>query len=102
MRKYLVYAIGEILLVMIGILLALQVNNWNEQRKERNTEVAYLISLKTEYQLNHESIMRTIRVNDRNLKSARAVLDLTGPNPVIIADTTFSKLLNRTFSYPGP
>lgn len=31
---YLLYAVGEVLLVMIGILLALQVNNWNEQRKE--------------------------------------------------------------------
>lgn len=35
-KKYLFYAIGEIALVMIGILLALQVNNWNEQRKEQN------------------------------------------------------------------
>ena len=33
---YLKYAIGEIALVMIGILLALQVNNWNEERKEKN------------------------------------------------------------------
>ena len=32
-KKYLLYAIGEILLVMVGILLALQVNNWNEERK---------------------------------------------------------------------
>lgn len=31
--KYLKYAFGEIILVMIGILLALQVNNWNEDRK---------------------------------------------------------------------
>ena len=31
-RRYLVYALGEILLVMIGILLALQVNNWNEEK----------------------------------------------------------------------
>jgi hypothetical protein len=37
-RKYLKYAIGEILLVMIGILLALQVNNWNENRKNRISE----------------------------------------------------------------
>jgi hypothetical protein len=36
--KYFKYAIGEIVLVMIGILLALQVNNWNEYRKERITE----------------------------------------------------------------
>ncbi len=34
--KYLVYAIGEIILVMIGILLALQVNNWNERRKNKD------------------------------------------------------------------
>jgi hypothetical protein len=38
LRKYLLYAIGEVLLVMIGILLALQVNNWNERRKDRITE----------------------------------------------------------------
>ena len=33
-RKYLKYAVGEIVLVVIGILIALQVNNWNEKRKE--------------------------------------------------------------------
>ncbi|MEN2281322.1 DUF6090 family protein [Algoriphagus sp. SE2] len=37
--KYLLYAIGEIALVMVGILLALQVNNWNESRKERVQEI---------------------------------------------------------------
>ena len=31
--KYLKYAIGEIVLVVIGILIALQINNWNEERK---------------------------------------------------------------------
>ena len=34
--KYLKYAIGEILLVVIGILIALQLNNWNENRKDQN------------------------------------------------------------------
>lgn len=33
---YILYAIGEIVLVMIGILLALQVNNWNEDRIQRD------------------------------------------------------------------
>jgi hypothetical protein len=36
--KYLLYAFGEIALVMVGILLALQVNNWNEEKKERRIE----------------------------------------------------------------
>lgn len=45
-KKYLLYSIGEILLVMIGILLALQVNNWNEtqkSRKEENTLIQQLV-----------------------------------------------------------
>jgi len=36
--KYLIYAIGEVILVVIGILIALQINNWNETNKERSYE----------------------------------------------------------------
>jgi hypothetical protein len=43
--KYLLYAIGEIILVMIGILLALQVNNWNESKKDKKQEKIYLNNL---------------------------------------------------------
>jgi len=59
-RKYLIYALGEILLVMIGILLALQVNNWNENRKARDTENQSLISLKEEFQKNHADLQEHI------------------------------------------
>ena len=45
-RKYILYATGEVLLVMIGILLALQVNNWNEERKTRQKEQKILLDLK--------------------------------------------------------
>lgn len=38
MGKYFKYAIGEIILVVIGILIALQINNWNEERNNRNYE----------------------------------------------------------------
>jgi len=40
--KYFKYAIGEIILVVIGILIALQINNWNERRKERAQEQALI------------------------------------------------------------
>ena len=43
--KYILYATGEILLVMVGILLALQVNNWNEERLSRKNEKAVLSRL---------------------------------------------------------
>ncbi|MDX1591759.1 MAG: DUF6090 family protein [Balneolaceae bacterium] len=45
-RRYILYAIGEILLVVIGILIALQVNNWNEQRLAEQEMVNYLTNLK--------------------------------------------------------
>jgi len=43
--KYMRYAIGEIVLVVIGILIALQINNWNEKRKNNATQIKYLEGL---------------------------------------------------------
>ncbi|MDG1572492.1 DUF6090 family protein [Robiginitalea sp. M366] len=45
-RKYLFYAIGEIILVVIGILIAIQLNDFNEDRKERKAELSFLQKLK--------------------------------------------------------
>ena len=50
--KYMRYAIGEIILVVIGILIALSINNWNEKRKEGIKEQTILISLKANLQEN--------------------------------------------------
>ena len=47
-RKYLKYALGEIILVVIGILIALTINNWNENRKLHNQEIIYLNNLKND------------------------------------------------------
>jgi len=44
--KYLLYAVGEIVLVVIGILIALQINNWNESRKQSISENAFITSVK--------------------------------------------------------
>ena len=46
--RYLRYAIGEILLVVIGILIALSINNWNENRKQHIKDLDFLKSLKNE------------------------------------------------------
>jgi hypothetical protein len=48
--KYFKYAIGEVVLVMIGILLALQVNNWNIVRIEHNEEKKLFLDLKSEFE----------------------------------------------------
>lgn len=51
-RKYVAYAIGEIILVVIGILIALQINNWNEERLALNQEKVVIQNLNTEFREN--------------------------------------------------
>jgi len=50
--KYLIYAIGEIILVVIGILIALQINNWNQNKILKIEEVKSLKALNSEFQEN--------------------------------------------------
>ncbi|GGD93765.1 DUF6090 family protein [Planktosalinus lacus] len=47
-RKYLLYAIGEIILVVIGILIALQINNWNDRKQQHQSDIEFLNNLKGE------------------------------------------------------
>ena len=54
--RYLLYAVGEILLVVVGILIALQINNWNETRKNRAKELKALIDLKEEFAITRQRI----------------------------------------------
>ncbi len=54
--KYLIYAIGEIVLVVIGILIALQINNWNERKKERAQEQKYLIEIRKNLEADYAQI----------------------------------------------
>ena len=46
--KYLIYAIGEIILVVIGILIALQINTWNEEKKSNKKELYFLNGIKND------------------------------------------------------
>jgi len=49
--KYFKYAIGEIVLVVIGILIALQINNWNEESKNKTFELKMLSEVKKRVKL---------------------------------------------------
>ena len=60
--KYLKYAIGEIILVMIGILLALQVNNWNQLQKANKNEIEILGQIKNALQNNKETLKNRIEL----------------------------------------
>ncbi|MCX2718438.1 DUF6090 family protein [Lentiprolixibacter aurantiacus] len=68
--KYLLYGIGEILLVVIGILIALQINNWNNEIQDREKEKYYLKSVRTSIELSQNELDRVIR--DAKLISSSA------------------------------
>ena len=69
LRKYSIYALGEIFLVVVGILIALQINNWNENRKANRVEKQYLLSLREEFTLNLQEADRVISLCENILTS---------------------------------
>ncbi|NNL80826.1 MAG: hypothetical protein HKO67_10080 [Flavobacteriaceae bacterium] len=73
--KYLKYAIGEILLVVIGILIALQINNWNEAKKTRRKEVVLLHQLKEEFKANLEQLDNKMIMRNAVIKSSKFLLE---------------------------
>ena len=97
--KYLKYALGKIILVVIGILIALQVNNWNENRKNDKIEENYLISLKDEFEFNKQNLTTTVNLNDRNANFGLQILKHTGPLEPEINNKTFDSLLVSTIGY---
>lgn len=72
--KYLLYAIGEIILVVIGILIALQINNWNEQRKENIKEQAILKRLQKEFIANRTQLQDKIAFRNNLIESCEQLL----------------------------
>ncbi|GGK26946.1 hypothetical protein GCM10007962_21530 [Yeosuana aromativorans] len=72
--NYLKYAIGEIILVVIGILIALQINNWNENRKDRMKEKTILSSLNKEFEKNLEQFNTVKQLHLNNLRAQNIVL----------------------------
>ncbi len=71
--KYLLYALGEIVLVVIGILIALQVNNWNEERKERQVEKKYFHNLKNDLFTDMEKLEYMIGISQDKVEAAKRV-----------------------------
>lgn len=80
--KYLKYAIGEIILVVIGILIALQINNWNELNKQRAKEVQFLKNLQSDLILEESELDRYIEIRESIVNSAQIALEHFNGKPV--------------------
>jgi len=95
--KYSRYAIGEIVLVVVGILIALQINTWNEERKKKDMERQLLTSLLEEFEINLEILDKTIRSNTKTFESCIKIGEFTGPSLPIISEKELSQYMLGAF-----
>ncbi|WP_411896211.1 DUF6090 family protein [Winogradskyella sp. A2] len=72
--KYLIYAIGEIVLVVIGILIALQVNNWNQRQQFKELSSIYIEDFKREINSDIVALSKRIASNERMTQNVNAIL----------------------------
>lgn len=105
--KYFKYAIGEIVLVVIGILIALQINNWNQQRLEHGKEQIYLTNIKRDLQLQLQLIDTQLEYEESYIDKTLPILDSYYKHKEIIVDSTFTLYLSmvterRTFIKTDP
>ena len=82
LSKYSFYAIGEILLVVIGILIALQIHNQNDLRKERIREIRYLENIRTDLEINLQEMDRYLEYRSASIAAANRVLEHFEGRPI--------------------
>ncbi len=96
------YAIGEIILVVIGILIALQINNWNNNREISQIEQSMLIDLDSEISSNIEKLKNSIKKHEQSLEAAQEFITLfedTGKFAKATDSTVNELLLKMDYNY---
>jgi hypothetical protein len=96
--KYFKYAIGEIILVVIGILIALQINNWNELRKLNLEEQSALENIHRDFIKNKETLEANIASSQLIMDSGSKILNYTGHKQKPESEAEFNRWLNDVFN----
>ena len=77
-RSYLGYALGEIILVVIGILIALQINNWNEDHKDRLKDQKILVSLQEDFRYTQHALETSLSIYPEEIERLDSSLHYIG------------------------
>lgn len=97
--RYLLYAIGEIVLVVIGILIALQVNNWNNHRNEAKEERSLLKDLNFEFSKNKEELVAVRHDYQKFISSTKALMDLIAADSSVVQRSNVDSLISESINY---
>ena len=102
--KYMRYAIGEIVLVVIGILIALQVNNWNQNKNLRKIEIKLLQELKKDLAETEVDLLSDIEKANRELKFTDSLYQRITKNQIennaLPIKVSMTYLYDRSDLYP--
>jgi len=98
-KKYLLYAVGEIVLVVIGILIALGINNANERSVIRAKEQVYLKGLENEFETSKAKLIELIRVNKVNYEGGIQIVNQMNTDSLFLDEKSFSDLLINTLAF---
>jgi hypothetical protein len=99
--KYLLYAVGEIFLVVIGILIALQVNNWNEARKRDKDRLELIDSLSQDFKNQIEILEARIKSDESTLKSLNNAIIMIETQNITIPIDSVKQHISRAFYSTG-
>jgi len=98
--KYFKYAIGEIILVVIGILIALQINTWNQNRQNRTQEQQILVQLLNEYENNLIQLNQKIFIRNETVSSSFKLLNYKNDEMLNVVVDSFNLHLSRLLWRP--
>jgi hypothetical protein len=98
-KRYVVYAIGEIALVVIGILIALQVNNWNEQRKDLRMVRVITTNLISEFESNRLTLQARMNTLASSISHSRKILSMIGSYDSELEEREIDSILSYTTYY---
>lgn len=93
--KYLLYAVGEIVLVVIGIMIAVALNNANQEKKTKAEEQNYLLALKQEFEFNKVGLQVMVERDNSNLAAGSALLEYVSPEEPQLTEEAFDEMLGR-------
>ena len=97
--KYLLYAIGEIVLVVIGILIALSINNWNNDLVNQKTEKNITENLNLEFKQNKLTLNKSIDFHKSILKTTKDIMKLIGQPQNVLNKHNLDSLISLSIDY---
>ena len=98
LKKYAIYALGEVVLLVIGILIALAINNANIRNQNRNKEQIYLKGLREDFLISQEKLQELIKVNRNNLENAKKIIQADPEDPNLL-ESQFSQWVVEALAY---